>query len=229
MVGARGSTPEFSGPAFEEAVQRAVDALLPGLTARLTSEIRQGGAGGNGDQPPTIHTWLERVGKQKPRSFSSATTPVDDLITLPRCFKHAKEGTQRMWTLACQGEDSVTLLLFAAVCVPKSRAIDVMRGDTIRLRGEGRNLLDGLKGSNAAARNIEILREKTIMTGKMVTVIRRHRRTKVISTIVLLGLQARHVTGLLELVFTLWFELGIWPGICLKLMVKLGGKGKWER
>ncbi|GKC39502.1 putative reverse transcriptase domain-containing protein, partial [Tanacetum coccineum] len=28
----RGSTPEFSGPAFKAAVQRAVDALLPGLT-----------------------------------------------------------------------------------------------------------------------------------------------------------------------------------------------------
>nr|GEY28426.1 hypothetical protein [Tanacetum cinerariifolium] len=35
------------------------------------------GAGRNGDQPPTIHTWLERFGKQKPRSFSSATTPGD--------------------------------------------------------------------------------------------------------------------------------------------------------
>ncbi|GJZ69171.1 putative reverse transcriptase domain-containing protein, partial [Tanacetum coccineum] len=56
---------------------RAVDALLPGLTTRLTNEIRQNGAGGSGDQPPTIHTWLERFGKQKPRSFSSATTPVD--------------------------------------------------------------------------------------------------------------------------------------------------------
>nr|GEY91736.1 putative reverse transcriptase domain-containing protein [Tanacetum cinerariifolium] len=32
---------------------------------------------GNSDQPPTIHTWLERFGKRKPRSFSSATTPVD--------------------------------------------------------------------------------------------------------------------------------------------------------
>ncbi|GJY55254.1 hypothetical protein Tco_0454369 [Tanacetum coccineum] len=31
----------------------------------------------NGDQPPIIHTWLERFGKQNPRSFSSATTPVD--------------------------------------------------------------------------------------------------------------------------------------------------------
>ncbi|GJY53390.1 retrotransposon protein, putative, ty3-gypsy subclass [Tanacetum coccineum] len=77
MVGTRGSTPEFSGPAFDAAVQRAVDALLPGLTTRLTNEIRQNGAGGSGDQPPTIHTWLERFGKQKPRSFSSATTPVD--------------------------------------------------------------------------------------------------------------------------------------------------------
>nr|GEW98494.1 reverse transcriptase domain-containing protein [Tanacetum cinerariifolium] len=35
------------------------------------------GAGGNGDQTPTIHTWLERFGKQKPQSFSFATTPVD--------------------------------------------------------------------------------------------------------------------------------------------------------
>ncbi|GJS60664.1 putative ribonuclease H-like domain-containing protein [Tanacetum coccineum] len=71
------STVEFSGPTFEAAVQRAVDALLPGLTTRLTNEIRQNGAGGSGDQPPTIHTWLEKFGKQKPQSFSSATTPVD--------------------------------------------------------------------------------------------------------------------------------------------------------
>ncbi|GJZ81773.1 zinc finger, CCHC-type, retrotransposon gag domain protein [Tanacetum coccineum] len=77
MVGTRGSTPEFSGPAFDAAVQRAVDALLPGLTTQLTNEICQNGAGGSGDQPPTIHTWLERFGKQKPRSFSTATTLVD--------------------------------------------------------------------------------------------------------------------------------------------------------
>ncbi|GJW55584.1 hypothetical protein Tco_0099669 [Tanacetum coccineum] len=65
------------GPTFEVAVQRAVDALLPGLTTRLTIEIRQNSAGGSGDQPPTIHTWLESFEKQKPRSFRSATTPVD--------------------------------------------------------------------------------------------------------------------------------------------------------
>ncbi|GKF99028.1 hypothetical protein Tco_0297811, partial [Tanacetum coccineum] len=77
MVGTRGSTLEFLGSAFDAAVQRVVDALLPGLTTRITNKIRQNGAGGSSDQPPTIHTWLERFGKQKPRSFSSATTPVD--------------------------------------------------------------------------------------------------------------------------------------------------------
>ncbi|GKD54459.1 hypothetical protein Tco_1287846, partial [Tanacetum coccineum] len=46
IVGTRGSTHEFSGPAFEVAVQRAVDALLNGLTLQLTNEIRQNGAGG---------------------------------------------------------------------------------------------------------------------------------------------------------------------------------------
>nr|GEX18973.1 hypothetical protein [Tanacetum cinerariifolium] len=44
-------------------------------SARL--EVNKNGAGSNGDQPSTIHTWLERFGKQKPRSFSSATSPVD--------------------------------------------------------------------------------------------------------------------------------------------------------
>ncbi|GKB70329.1 hypothetical protein Tco_0931741, partial [Tanacetum coccineum] len=68
---------QSQGPTFEVAVQRAVDALLPGLTTRLTIEIRQNSAGGSGDQPPTIHTWLESFEKQKPRSFRSATTPVD--------------------------------------------------------------------------------------------------------------------------------------------------------
>nr|GEY32611.1 zinc finger, CCHC-type, retrotransposon Gag domain protein [Tanacetum cinerariifolium] len=33
--------------------------------------------GGSGDEPPSIHTWLEKFRKLKPRSFSSATTPVD--------------------------------------------------------------------------------------------------------------------------------------------------------
>ncbi|GJS46370.1 putative reverse transcriptase domain-containing protein [Tanacetum coccineum] len=50
--------PEFSGPAFEEELQQAVNALLVGLTTRLTNDICQNGTKGSGDQPPTIHTWL---------------------------------------------------------------------------------------------------------------------------------------------------------------------------
>nr|GEW64174.1 putative reverse transcriptase domain-containing protein [Tanacetum cinerariifolium] len=47
MVNTRQSTLEFSGPAFDEAVQRAVNALLPGLTAQITDELRHNGAGSN--------------------------------------------------------------------------------------------------------------------------------------------------------------------------------------
>nr|GEW50609.1 hypothetical protein [Tanacetum cinerariifolium] len=77
MVNTRQSTPKFSSLAFDEAVQRAVNALLPGLTTQITNELCQNGAGSNGDQPTTIHTWLERFGKHKPRSFSSATSQVN--------------------------------------------------------------------------------------------------------------------------------------------------------
>nr|GEV02359.1 hypothetical protein [Tanacetum cinerariifolium] len=44
MVNTRQSTPEFSGPAFDEAVQRAANAFLHGLTAQITNELRQNGA-----------------------------------------------------------------------------------------------------------------------------------------------------------------------------------------
>nr|GEX06474.1 hypothetical protein [Tanacetum cinerariifolium] len=47
MVGTCGSTPVFLGLAFEAVVQRAVDALRPGLTTRLANEIRQNGTRGN--------------------------------------------------------------------------------------------------------------------------------------------------------------------------------------
>nr|GEY61802.1 hypothetical protein [Tanacetum cinerariifolium] len=43
----RQSTPEFSGPAFDEAVQWAVIALLLGLNAQITNELYHNGAGSN--------------------------------------------------------------------------------------------------------------------------------------------------------------------------------------
>ncbi|GJT72807.1 zinc finger, CCHC-type, retrotransposon gag domain protein [Tanacetum coccineum] len=91
MVDTRGSTPEFSGPAFEAAVQRAVDALLPGLTTRITNEIRQNGAGGSGDQPTTIHTWLERLASYKLEG---------DTLNWWKAFKQAKGGETYVATLS---------------------------------------------------------------------------------------------------------------------------------
>nr|GEZ51048.1 transposon Ty3-G Gag-Pol polyprotein [Tanacetum cinerariifolium] len=50
---------EFSDPAFDEAVQRAVNALLPGLTAHITNELRQNDAGGNVD----AKNWIAHIEK----------------------------------------------------------------------------------------------------------------------------------------------------------------------
>nr|GEU41945.1 putative reverse transcriptase domain-containing protein [Tanacetum cinerariifolium] len=47
MVNTRQSTPEFSGPAFDEAVQRVVNVLLHDLTTQITNELRQNGVGSN--------------------------------------------------------------------------------------------------------------------------------------------------------------------------------------
>nr|GFC28414.1 zinc finger, CCHC-type, retrotransposon Gag domain protein [Tanacetum cinerariifolium] len=46
----------------------------------IREEFRTGsGSSGSGGNPPpvTIHTWIERFNKQKPRSFEKATAPVD--------------------------------------------------------------------------------------------------------------------------------------------------------
>ncbi|GJX85826.1 zinc finger, CCHC-type, retrotransposon gag domain protein [Tanacetum coccineum] len=80
-------------PAFTAAVAQD---LLPTLTARITDEIRQNenngnignrrnsgrgnprGSGNDGDAQPTdIHVWLERFRKEKPQTFSSASTLVE--------------------------------------------------------------------------------------------------------------------------------------------------------
>ncbi|GJW47474.1 reverse transcriptase [Tanacetum coccineum] len=79
-------------PAFTAAIAQAIADLLPTLTARITDEICQNennrnnvnqrngrrGPGNDGDaQPNDIHVWLERFLKEKPQTFSSASTPVE--------------------------------------------------------------------------------------------------------------------------------------------------------
>nr|GFB27545.1 zinc finger, CCHC-type, retrotransposon Gag domain protein [Tanacetum cinerariifolium] len=62
------------------AVQNALQTLLLQIRAEIHEEFRtssgQSDSGGN-PPPVTIHTWLERFNKQKPRSFEKATAPVD--------------------------------------------------------------------------------------------------------------------------------------------------------
>nr|GEY15849.1 hypothetical protein [Tanacetum cinerariifolium] len=62
------------------AVRNALQTLLPQIRAEVREEFRTGSrpSGSGGNPPPvTIHTWVERFNKQKPRSFEKATAPVD--------------------------------------------------------------------------------------------------------------------------------------------------------
>ncbi|GJR83197.1 hypothetical protein Tco_0153982 [Tanacetum coccineum] len=60
------------------AVQAAVDAMLPQIRDQVREEYRTGAVASGSNPPPvTIHTWLERFNKQKPRSFEKAVAPVD--------------------------------------------------------------------------------------------------------------------------------------------------------
>nr|GFC36314.1 zinc finger, CCHC-type, retrotransposon Gag domain protein [Tanacetum cinerariifolium] len=62
------------------AVQNALQTLLSQIRAEIREEFRTGSRPlDSGENPPpvTIHTWLERFNKQKPRLFEKATAPVD--------------------------------------------------------------------------------------------------------------------------------------------------------
>nr|GEZ37936.1 hypothetical protein [Tanacetum cinerariifolium] len=160
MVNTHQSTPEFLGPTFDEAVKGAINALLPGLTAQITNELCQNSAGGNGDLPPTIHTWLERFGKQKPRSFSSATTPA---------FKQDKGGEAYVVTLSWKDFCEILVLQY----FPMSEQQKYEREyHTIRQRED--ELTDGIVNTEFtnvaqvanAGRNIELLRERSSSNNK---------------------------------------------------------------
>nr|GFB51814.1 hypothetical protein [Tanacetum cinerariifolium] len=59
--------------------KNALQTLLPQIRAEIREEFRtSSGPSDSGGNPPsvTIHTWLERFNKQKPRSFKKATTLV---------------------------------------------------------------------------------------------------------------------------------------------------------
>nr|GFA97854.1 hypothetical protein [Tanacetum cinerariifolium] len=137
MVNTRQSTLEFSCPAFDEAVQRAVNALLPGLTAQITNELSQNCAGSNGDQPSTIHTWLASY------KFEGGA------LNWWKAFKQAKGGEANVATLSWKDFREAFFLQY----FPRSEQQKYEREyHTIRQK-------DGELTSNAG-RNIELLHER---------------------------------------------------------------------
>ncbi|GJR26747.1 hypothetical protein Tco_1102979 [Tanacetum coccineum] len=191
MVGTRGSTLEFLGPAFEAAVQQAVDALLPGLTTRLTNEIRQNGAEGSGDQPPTIHTWLERLASYKLEG---------DALNWWKAFKQARGGETYVATLSWKDfHDIFFLQYFPRLAGFVGTLRFFVRGYWSRptvIRSHGRTEVSST----------------TVLLGLQVRKDTRTMPPLLHVTHVGNFIRARHVTQLLKLV-SLVVRLGIWPGI----------------
>ncbi|GJV84646.1 putative reverse transcriptase domain-containing protein [Tanacetum coccineum] len=95
------------------AVQAAVDAMLPQIREQVREEYRTGAVASGSNPPPvTIHTWLERFNKQKPRSFEKAVAPVDAFKTRLAVYKF--EGDALAWWKAykqAKGGDAWVLTL----------------------------------------------------------------------------------------------------------------------
>nr|GEZ91509.1 hypothetical protein [Tanacetum cinerariifolium] len=89
------------------AVQNALQTLLPHIHAEIHEEFRTGSRPpGSGRNPPpvTIHTWLERFNKQKPRSFEKATAPFEgDALAWWKAYKQAKGGD--VWLITVTWEE----------------------------------------------------------------------------------------------------------------------------
>ncbi|GJU83733.1 putative reverse transcriptase domain-containing protein [Tanacetum coccineum] len=90
------------------AVQAAVDAMLPQIREQVREEYRTGAVASGSNPPPvTIHTWLERFNKQKPRSFEKAVAPTrlavykfeGDALAWWKAYKQAKGGDAWVLTL----------------------------------------------------------------------------------------------------------------------------------
>ncbi|GJU65971.1 ribonuclease H-like domain-containing protein [Tanacetum coccineum] len=186
MVDTRGSTLEFLGPAFEAAVQRAVDALLPGLTTWLTNEIRQNGVGGIDVEIWIAHTEkiFEVLGCADEFKTRLANYKLEeDALNWWKAFKQAKGGETYVATLSWKDFRDIFFLQY----FPKSaqekyeREYHTIRqrdGETsgefmkrfLRLAG----FVDGIMNMEFTdvaqvanvARNIEILHERSSQNNK---------------------------------------------------------------
>nr|GEW11847.1 hypothetical protein [Tanacetum cinerariifolium] len=144
MVNTLQSTPEFSGPAFDEAVQRAVNALLPGPTAQITNELRQNGVGSN-----VLGCADEFKARLASYKFEG------DALHWWKEFKQAKGGEAYVATLSWKDFREAFFLQY----FPRSGQQKYERKyHTIRQK-------DGERTANAG-RNIELLRERGSINNK---------------------------------------------------------------
>ncbi|GJZ02710.1 hypothetical protein Tco_0520671 [Tanacetum coccineum] len=116
-----GTTIELSYDAeLAAAVQAAVDAMLPHIREQVREEYRTGAVTSGSNPPPvTIHTWLERFNKQKPRHPECLC--IDSRVTRRHLWKayktNAKEDMRVSFLLTWQLSKSLFYLQ-----VPSSQA-----------------------------------------------------------------------------------------------------------
>ncbi|GJY72114.1 reverse transcriptase [Tanacetum coccineum] len=189
----RGSTSEFLGPAFEAAVQRAVDALLPGLTTRLTNEIRQNDVGVDAENwIAHIEKLFEVLGCVDEFKARLASCKLEgDALNWWKAFKQAKGGETYVATLSWKDFHDIFFLQY----FPRSEQQKYEREyHTICQRDRETSgelmkrflRLAGFVGKKAGPP--EEGPSISIMTSMVATVIRSHGRTEVSSTTVILGL-----------------------------------------
>ncbi|GJR29310.1 zinc finger, CCHC-type, retrotransposon gag domain protein [Tanacetum coccineum] len=220
-------------PAFAAAVEQAVAALLPNLTARITDEIRQNennanrrngrrGSGNDGDAQPTdIHVWLERLLTLQEILKSSM---------IGQIMKETTRGTETTIVYDHQNHHRlIRELMIEGIVTDMATAADMATGTDMAL-------IDGVVIDRAVTDMIMV-----VTYGEMV--VRRRGVTKISSfraniIVVLMGHQARadtriithvphatfmgnfiqerRVTGLLVLALNV-DKLGIWLKIVRKM------------
>ncbi|GJR80853.1 putative reverse transcriptase domain-containing protein [Tanacetum coccineum] len=147
------------------AVQAAVDAMLPQIREQVREEYRTGAVASGSNPPPvTIHTWLERFNKQKPRSFEKAQLAVykfeGDALAWWKAYKQAKGGDVWVLTLTWAAFKELFFLQF----FPRAEQERLKREyHSIRQRASENSTeytVQHVAQVADAARNLEILRDR---------------------------------------------------------------------
>nr|GEZ03499.1 hypothetical protein [Tanacetum cinerariifolium] len=161
------------GPAFDEAVQRVVNALLPGLTAQITNELRQNSAEGNVD----AENWIAHIEKlfevlgcaNEFKARLASYKFEGDALSWWKAFKQAKGGEAYVATLSWKDFREIFFLQYFPMSEQQKYESEY---HTIRQRED--ELTDGIMNTEFTdvaqvandGRNIELLRKKGCSNNK---------------------------------------------------------------